>query len=85
MQGAKTVGTQPSSTTGVPRDVHNPYDRDGALLLEGDRVIAASGDLPGEAGIVVRASGGPLISVRVDSSGQVWCSAASLWKKGRDV
>lgn len=70
---------------GVSRNVRSPYDVDGALLLEGDRVIGTSGGAPGEGGIIVRAPGGPLIDVRVDSSGRVWSSAASLWRKSRDV
>jgi len=63
------------------RPVDNPYDIEGVLLVEGDNVIGASGGFPGECGIVVRASGGALIHVRVDSSGQVWGTTASLWRK----
>lgn len=53
-------------------------DRQGRRLDEGDRVRSADN---GERGYVVRAVGGPLISVRLDSSGRMLSSSASLWAK----
>ena len=77
----RTVVVLPPCTGGVSRVVHGAYDTNGALLLEGDRVKGTSGGFPGEGGIVMRATGGALISVRIDSSGQICSSAANLWKK----
>jgi hypothetical protein len=52
-------------------------DRRGQPLDEGDRVLSNLG----ERGLVTRAVGGPLINVRLDSSGRMLSSSASLWTK----
>ena len=77
----RTVVDLPAFTRGVSGGVRGPYDTDGALLLEGDRVKGTSGGFPGESAIVMRATWGTLICVRLDSSGQICSSAAHLWKK----
>jgi len=56
-------------------------DQRGRLLAEGDRVQGTRSRFIGERGLVVRAAGGTIINVRLESSGQTLASAANLWTK----
>lgn len=63
-------------------------DCEGTPLAPGDRVRAKDRGIDGETAIVMRAAWGPIISVRYDSTGQVYSSASTLWRKeseGRDM
>ncbi len=57
-----------------------PLDSEGRLLTPGDQVVATNGAL-GETAIVMSAEWGQIIRVRYDSTGQVYSSASSLWRK----
>lgn len=54
-------------------------DKQGRPLGEGDRVQRTHANC--ERGYVTRAVGGPLITVRLDSTGRTLTSTASLWMK----
>lgn len=55
----------------------DPLDTDEGPLRYGDRV---KGKLHAESGVVIQAEGA-LVCIRIDSTGQFWSSAASLWRK----
>lgn len=61
-----------------------PLDSEGSPLTPGDKVLGTEAGAAGETAIVMGAEWGQIILVRYDSTGQVYSSASSLWRKRGD-